>query len=63
MNSAPITVQPRLVVYCTFTCSKTMFDQARSLVIKAKVLYLGVPKHQSSRIRDQYSDQFDIDVG
>ncbi|KAF9690417.1 hypothetical protein EKO04_011570 [Ascochyta lentis] len=39
-----------------------MFDHTRSLTIKPKVLYLGIPKHQSTRIRDQYSELFDIDI-
>ncbi|KZM24841.1 Glyoxylate reductase [Ascochyta rabiei] len=39
-----------------------MFDRAKSFAVKPKVLYLGVPKHQSSRIRDQYYKLFDIDI-
>ncbi|EOA83153.1 uncharacterized protein SETTUDRAFT_155730 [Exserohilum turcica Et28A] len=39
-----------------------MIDQTKSYTIKPRVLYLGVPKHQSSRIRDQYSELFDIDI-
>ncbi|EAT91494.1 hypothetical protein HBI56_013650 [Parastagonospora nodorum] len=39
-----------------------MCAQTTSFAIRPKVLYLGVPKHQSSRIRDQYSDLFDIDI-
>ncbi|EMD86841.1 hypothetical protein COCC4DRAFT_141218 [Bipolaris maydis ATCC 48331] len=38
-----------------------MFDKTKSFAHKPKVLYLGLPKHQSSRIRDQYTELFDID--